>query len=109
MSSEEENDIKITIKKWMIGSIVAVSITLLGAIGTCMSFYYDTTNTIVELKKELVDVKETSLKEMKDNIIRHEVVLQNKVSVEEMRDFKMDMKSDMDDIKKMLNILLEKR
>lgn len=107
MSVEEE--VNIRIKKWMVGSIIAVSLAVLTAIGTCMSFYYNTNSTIDELKKELVDVKETSLRDMKESIVRHDIILQNKVSVEEMRDFKSDMKSDMDDIKKMLNILLEKR
>ena len=101
MSIEEAADIKVTIKKWMIGSIVAIMLAVFTATGTIINFYYHTNSSIEELS--------TKLEDFEDKITRHEVTLQNKVSAEEMREFKSDMKSDMKDIKNLLNILLEKR
>lgn len=101
MSAEEATDIKITIKKWMIGSIVAIGLALFTATGVVINFYYHTNDAIENLSAKLEDFE--------DKITRHEVTLGNKVSIEEMREFKSDMKNDMKDIKNLLNILLEKR
>lgn len=101
MSSEERESITLTIRKWAIGSVITVMLAFSGAIGTTIYFVNHTNSTIEEHNEKL--------KKIDDSLLRHDVTIQSKVSAEEMREFKTDMKEDMRDIKTSLNILLEKR
>jgi hypothetical protein len=101
MSIEEAADIKITIKKWMIGSIITIALTVFSATGVVINFYYNSTSSDKEAHAKFI--------ELSDRLIKIETAMQNKVNHEEMKDFKGDMKQEMRDIKNLLNILIEKR
>ncbi len=101
MSFDEVKDIKITIKKWVIIFFMITVSPLLGVGAFVVNSYYDTVGYKKETSREL--------QELKDDITASRVALQNKVSAEEMKDFKSDMKQEMKDIKILLNILIEKK
>ncbi len=101
MSFDEVKDIKITIKKWMIIFFMVTITPLLGALGLVVNFYFDTVNYKKETSREIL--------ELRDEVTEAKATLKSKVSSEEMKDFKGDIKQEMRDIKNLLNILIEKK
>lgn len=104
MSDKETADINIRLRKSrveLIVSIVGLTVIVGGVFLAVANFYYHTNDSLEKLRDQM--------EKFEDKITRHDITIGNKVSIDEMREFKADMKSDMKDIKTSLNILLEKK
>lgn len=100
MSFDEVKDIKITIKKWVIVFFMVTITPLAGVAGLVINFYFDTVSYKKETSREMSGLK--------DEVTECKASLKSKVSSEEMKELKGDIKQEMRDIKNLLNILIEK-